>query len=114
VSARERLLKKRPRQIELDDGEKIPVRSLTIAESLKVDALQAASQKDEAKKDEMVNFIISRVMIEDDGTQIFKDETDPAIQDVPLEMVTLILEKVKSLTKTKAVDSIVKNSDATP
>ena len=72
-------------------------------------ALQAAGDNDA-----LANFILSRVMIEDDGTQMFNDEGDPAIQDVPLEMVVPILDKVRSFSKGKTVEAIEKNSEATP
>ncbi len=108
MSARDRLLKKRPREIEID-GEKISVRSLTIAEGEKIEKLRAAGDNDG-----YANYIVSRVMLEDDGSQMFKDENDPQIQDVPLEMVPLILNRVLSLTKTKSVDALAKNSEATP
>ena len=108
MTVRERLLKKRPRFIEVD-GDKIPVRSLTIAEGDKVEALQTAGDNDA-----LANFILSRVMIEDDGSQMFSDENDPAIQDVPVELVVPILDKVRSFSKPKSIDAIEKNSEATP
>ncbi len=106
MTARERLLKKRPRVVEID-GEKFHVRSLSISEGIRVEALH----KDPGAA---LNMILASALLEDDGSQMFTDGDDPAIGEIPFELVPLITEAIQKLSKLKSVTALEKNSEATP
>lgn len=108
MTARERLLKKRPCKVEVN-GEEFTVRALTIAETIQVTALSEAG-----KHQESMNFILGSAMLEDDGKQMFANPEDPAINDVPMDLIPGLCDKIGNLAKSKSVAALEKNSDATP
>lgn len=109
MNARDKLLKRKPKPLEID-GETIYVRSLTIAEFLHVEGMQ----KDESRQSEFVGYLISRAVTDEDGTPIFATETDPAINDLPLDLVARLTTEITQLSKTGRFTATVKNFDATP
>lgn len=107
MSAREKLLKRVPKLLE---PEGIYIRSLTIAEFLHVESIQA----DESKQLEFVGYVLSRAVTDEEGVPVFTGPDDPGIQDLPLELVSRLTTEITALSKTGKFSVTVKNSEATP
>lgn len=108
MSAREKLLKRRPRTIEVD-GDSFTVRAPSIAEQIRIEALNEAGKPQEA-----MNLILATCLLEEDGTQMFSGAEDADIALIPLDMVPALCEKITELSRPGKFKATVKNSDATP
>lgn len=108
MSARDRLLKKRPRTAKTDAGD-FQVRALTIAETQSIAALN-----DAGKAQESMLAILGYAVLEDDGQQMFKGADDPDIASIPMDVIPQLSEQIAKLGQVRSVEKIEKNSDATP
>ena len=108
MSARDRLLKRKPKELDID-GEKVFVRSLTVAEFLHVEPWA----KDPTKNREFVAYLIARAVTDETGMPIFADENDAEIDNLPLDLVKRLTEEITELSKTGKFKSVEKNLEAT-
>ncbi len=105
MSAAEKLKRRVPREIEID-GDKIMIRSMTLREAIRAEEL--------AKNDdgEIGKYVISRCVVEPDGTQAFIDD-DPAVLDIPADKLRILVAEITKLTNPSKPKAIEKNSEAT-
>ena len=104
MTARERLLKRRPRTIEID-GDKITVRSLTVGETIRVQSMLGDVSQEAA----VAAFIAAKCVLNDDGTQLFSGDDDPAIQEIPTDTLTLIADAAMKMSRYGDVEKAKKN-----
>lgn len=135
MTARERLLKKRPKKVTID-GDDFYVRSLTLGEtsifdrqtelkkkrdavdkqleSQSLNEAQRAELEARAKElDELQRkasyFIIVHGLVEDDGTQCFKDDDDPDLAAIPLEMISQLVPEIVKASSPGKLETTIKN-----
>lgn len=109
MSAKDKLLKRRPKPLEID-GETYYVRPLTVREFQEA----AVIIKDAARYMEYATFTVAKALTDENGAAVFADDKDPALADLPLDLTYRLAEEVASLSNTGKFQAIVKNSDATP
>lgn len=108
MSARDKLLKRRPRPVDVD-GDQVFVRALTVQEFL--DAEQLA--KDEAKQFEFCAQVVAAGCVEENGQPVFSGPADKSIAMIPLDTLRLLTEKIRDASKTGNPQATLKNSEAT-
>ena len=106
MTSRERLLKKRPRAVDIE-GEPVFVRAMTMAEILKVEALSAGN--DDAKKYEALTYIVAACVVEVDGSAVFSGADDAAIQDLPIDVLKRLVDEVNKASGVPSLGKIEGN-----
>lgn len=98
------LVKRRPKKVSID-GDDFYILSMTIAEAAKVDSL---SLDPELAKG-IVGFSLSRCLVDENGVRILESETDPLIQDIPIETALGLLQEIRNATNPPPVEIAKKN-----
>lgn len=101
MSSRNSLLKRRPREVDID-GDKIFVRSMTLAEAIEVDRMS------ESKSGSVPQYIVQRCVVEPNGERVFPDGDD-AVLEMPIETISLISDAVKKISSPGSVKPTAKN-----
>lgn len=91
------------------DGDLFYVRSMTLSEGKKADAF---SKNPDTILDGAA-YVLSQCVVEPDGTKVFESESDPAIQDVPLDVQVRLTEEIRLATRAPSPESAKKNSAET-
>lgn len=103
MSSIDRLLKKRPRQLHIDE-DVFWVRSMSIAETQKADELG-----DKDKFIPLIDFVLSRCVVEEDGQPVFTGEEDERIHEIPTDVAHRLVEEIRKATRPASEAAIVKN-----
>lgn len=101
---KEKLLRKRPREVKIDD-DVFYVRSMTIAETMKSDELG----KSETGFIPLINYVLSRCVLESDGKPVFASENDTDIHEIPTDVAHRLVEEIRKATRPPSTDAVVKN-----
>jgi hypothetical protein len=109
MSARDRLLKRKPRDITID-GEQYKARTPTLRESLRFEALL----KDPETQKQALEFFITCCLLEEDGSPMFLGESDESLQEIPVDRMQELATEIGKLAKVPSLQKTEKNSDATP
>lgn len=109
MSARDRLLKRRPRKVTID-GDDFYVRSLTLREAAKVDAFPHTASG--AIGIEGISYLLATCLTDEDGKPIFDGPEDDSIQDIPGDTLSRLTKEIEKLSG--AGKAHEKNSVATP
>ena len=109
MSARDRLLKRKPRDITVD-GEQYKARTPTLRESLRFESLL----KDPETQRQALEFFIASCLLEEDGSPMFTSESDESLQEIPVDRMQEISAEIGKLAKVPSLQKTVKNSEATP
>lgn len=99
--ARTALLKRRVRSLDID-GETVYYRSPTLREAAEIDKMEG---------EEMMRFVVTTCLCEEDGTLIFSGKDDDSYLDLPVETVGLVADAINNSGKV-TVKGAEKNSDA--
>lgn len=109
MSARDRLLKRKPRDITVD-GETYKARTPTLRESLRFETLLKTPETQK----QALEFFIACCLLEEDGSPMFTGETDESLQEIPVDRMQEISTEIGKLAKVPSLQKTVKNSEATP
>ena len=106
--SRKALLKRQPRKIATADGESILARSLTLGEALRFDELANTDARSS------LQYLVAQCVLDDEtGEPMFAGPDDPAILDIPIDMLREIGEKLTKLSSSGKIESAEKNSEGT-
>lgn len=101
---KEALLRKRPREVKIDD-DTFYVRSMTIAETVKSDELG----KSDSGFIPLINYVLSRCVLQKDSAPVFASENDPDIHEIPTDVAHRLVEEIRKATRPPSTETIVKN-----
>lgn len=104
MTPRERLKKRRPKQVKVD-GESFTVRSLTIGETLLIQEMA----QDASRQAKVPAFIASRCILDDDGSPLFSDESDADIGEIPTDTLNELANEIGRLSNAGSFVKIEKN-----
>lgn len=110
MTAREKLLKRKSRKIEID-GDEFFVRSMTLREVLWLQEQKIAGKEEDF---ETVAFIVANCLTDEQGAPLFAGKDDDAIRDIPTDRLQEITQKVGKLSRSGSQAAALKNSEATP
>lgn len=106
---KDRLLKKRPREVDID-GDKFFVRSLTLAESIKVDELSAAANGDPGKTADALSYMLCHCVVDANGNPVI-DENEA--KEIQIDVASRLAEEVRKATRPPSLENQIKNSEPT-
>lgn len=104
MSLKDQLTKRRPRTIEMD-GDTFYVVSMTIAEADHVDKISA----DPERTGEILGYCLSHCLVDENGAKLLESETDPTIQEIPIETAMKLAQEIRNATNPQPIETAKKN-----
>jgi hypothetical protein len=97
-------LKRRVRSLEYE-GQKVFIRPLTLGEFLLAEPIGKA----EGRQMEYTRFIVSRAVVTEAGEQVYTDENDATMNDIPFDLILELNRAIQNLSHAGSIESIEKN-----
>lgn len=104
--SRKALFAKRPKRVDLGDGDAVYVRSFTVAELLHVEGLREAKRNEDA-----LFYTVRRCVCDANGDRLLTD--DDSLDDLGIDTCNLICNAVNKVSIGGSVGGLAKNSEAT-
>jgi len=104
MSLKDRLLRPRPRPVEID-GEQFYVCSMTLGLAEQVDSMAEQPGQERAT----AALVLSRCVLEEDGKPVFDDENDAGLAAVPVDVALQLVQEIRKITKPPTVDAVKKD-----
>lgn len=108
MTPRERLLKRKPRTVTVE-GEEFLIRMPTVREAMEFESLL----KSEETQRRALSYFVAHCLVNDDGSEVFESESDPALDDIPIDMLQGLCQAIGKMSKVPSLEKIEKNSEAT-
>lgn len=101
---KEALFRKRPRKVQIDE-DVFFVRSMTIAETIKSEELG----KDESGYIPLIDYVLSRCVVDEKGTPLFSSESDESLHEIPTDVAHRLVEEIRKATTPAKPETVAKN-----